>query len=243
LKYSVCIATYNGVAFLEEQLDSILSEFDSSEDKYEIIIVDDFSSDNTVDLIKSYNNKNIKIFLNDRNMGHVKSFERSLKESTGDYIFLSDQDDIWVPGRVKLMVDELSKSNCEILFSGFSYIDKSGVQSTLNGNAYAIPPLNSSFTNILSIILGKADYWGCTALLTKSSLDSILPFDQSVEAHDHWIATVGIVEGKVHSISEATLLHRIHGKNVTSTKNRTLLKKLKTRFIMLKCLFYVVLRS
>lgn len=242
MKISICIATYNGSLFLKEQLDSIFKEMDSFEEDYEVIIVDDFSTDETLELINSYGCENIKLFMNDKNMGHVKSFEKSLESASGDYIFLSDQDDIWVPGRVALMMDALVKSEKDILFSGFSYIDQHGRGLAINGNFCVIPPLNGRFKNILKIFIGKADYWGCTALLTQSSLKQLLPFYKHIEAHDHWIAQVGLLHNKIHSISDVTLLHRIHNNNVTVKNKRSFLKRILTRYVMLKSFFHAFLR-
>ena len=93
---SVCIATYNGEKYLREQLDSILPQLAESD---EVIVSDDGSTDGTIDLITSLNDPRIKIVSNSGRKGYVGNFENALKHTTGDYIFLSDQDDIWYPNK------------------------------------------------------------------------------------------------------------------------------------------------
>ena len=91
-KISVCIATYNGERYIREQLDSILSQLSLDD---EVIISDDGSKDSTIEIISSYLDSRIKVFKNNGKHGYVGNFENALNHSSGDFIFLSDQDDIW----------------------------------------------------------------------------------------------------------------------------------------------------
>ena len=90
---SVCIATYNGEKYIKEQLLSILPQLGK---KDEVIISDDHSTDNTLDIVKGLNDNRIKIVMNNREKGYTSNFENALSYAIGDYIFLSDQDDIWM---------------------------------------------------------------------------------------------------------------------------------------------------
>src|SRR5690606_26359089 len=99
-KISVCMATYNGENHIEEQLESILKQL---KDNDEVIISDDGYSDKTIELIKGFNDPRIKLFLNSfRNI--ILNFEFALSKATGDFIFLSDQDDIWYDNKVIIVV-------------------------------------------------------------------------------------------------------------------------------------------
>lgn len=91
---SVCMATYNGEEYIKEQLESILCQLGEMD---EIIISDDGSTDNTLNIIESYNDSRIKIHINTGKHGFVYNFENALQKAKGEYIFLSDQDDIWLP--------------------------------------------------------------------------------------------------------------------------------------------------
>lgn len=103
---SVCMATYNGQKYIEEQLRSILQQI-SDED--EIIISDDGSKDETLSIISTIDDSRIKIYVNDGTHGFTHNFENALSKSNGDIIFLSDQDDIWTENKVQTVLKELEK--------------------------------------------------------------------------------------------------------------------------------------
>ena len=87
---SVCMATYNGEKYLREQVGSILTQLGEND---ELVVSDDGSTDSTIDILKSYNDPRIKIFINTGRHGVNSNFENALRHADGDYIFLSDQDD------------------------------------------------------------------------------------------------------------------------------------------------------
>ena len=100
---SICIATYNGEKYIHQQLTSILSQINIDD---EVIISDDDSTDNTIEIIKSLNDKRIKIIHG--GFHHFKwHFANALQHSKGEYIFLSDQDDIWVEGKYQACLNKL----------------------------------------------------------------------------------------------------------------------------------------
>ena len=101
MKFSVCIATFNGEKFIKEQLDSILCQLGVDD---EIIISDDSSVDQTISIIESYKDKRIKIFVNQKFSSPIYNFENAIMKSRGDFIFLSDQDDIWQSDKVEKML-------------------------------------------------------------------------------------------------------------------------------------------
>ncbi|MEM7184509.1 MAG: glycosyltransferase, partial [Spirochaetota bacterium] len=102
---SVCIATFNGEKYIHEQLVSILQQLGTND---EIIISDDSSTDNTIKMIHAINDKRIKIYHNNvRNP--IQNFENALRKAQGKYIFLSDQDDIWLETKISITIEHLQK--------------------------------------------------------------------------------------------------------------------------------------
>ena len=124
---SVCIATYNGDKYIEEQILSILNQLS---DKDEIIISDDGSKDKTLKVIDRLDDKRIKVFKNNNRHGVVPNFENALKHASGEYIFFSDQDDIWQSDKVKICIDNLYDSDLVVHNSVVKFQD--GEQSDMD---------------------------------------------------------------------------------------------------------------
>lgn len=106
------MATYNGAQYLREQIDSILNQ---TYPVHELIIQDDKSTDNTVAIANEYANRNsvVKVFVNERNMGLNQNFKSAVMRATGDFIALSDQDDIWFKDKLERQVAAIG--NCDLL--------------------------------------------------------------------------------------------------------------------------------
>src|SRR3989339_465741 len=108
-KISIVIATYNGASYLQEQLDSIAVQ---TLQPYEIIIQDDHSSDKTSAIIRHNMLKlPIKFYENLENLGYIRNFESALAKAEGDYIALCDQDDIWVPQKLELLMEAIGSKS------------------------------------------------------------------------------------------------------------------------------------
>ena len=223
------MATYNGERFIKRQLDSILIQLGLND---EVIIVDDCSSDGTVEIIRQIGDPRIKLFVNEENLREVKTFEKAIELAGGRYIFLSDQDDIWTPGRYRLMQAALKEKEALCVSGNFDTIDPDG-----NHVDYPVEKLRAQDSteynkNILRIFAGKGFYYGCAMAFDSRLKETILPFPKGLECHDLWIAmAANYLKSNVH-LEESVLLHTIHGSNVTDTK-RPLKDKLKSRAVML----------
>lgn len=227
MKISVCLATYNGAKFLRIQLDSILSQLPSED---EVVIVDDASSDSTVDIIKLYRDPRIKLYINEQNRGVNYSFNRAISIAKGEYLFLSDQDDVWPTGRVEAMLAALQQKDVLLLSSNFTAIDTEG--NDFNGYRNCVKSTDSGkyLKNILDIYRGKLNYFGCTMAFRVKLKDIILPFPAYIESHDLWMALAANLAHSNWHLDDITLYHRVHGNNV-SIVERPLLKKLWARVI------------
>lgn len=202
---SVCIATYNGRKYINEQLDSILIQLNKND---EIIISDDGSVDDTIKLIEMYNDSRIKVFRNSfKNLIH--NFEFALKQAKGDYIFLSDQDDVWLPHKVEVCRKYLNSyevvvSNCKVVNGDLQIINESFFE------------LNNSKNGLMSNLL-RNSYLGCCLAFRKEVLIKVLPFPTSIPMHDIWLGFVAEIFFKTKFIEEPLLLYRRHGKNESPT--------------------------
>ena len=115
---SVCIATYNGEKHILKQLKSILPQLGKND---EIVLSDDSSTDNTINIVKNLKDNRIKILTGQKFRSPVLNFENALLNSSGDIIFLSDQDDIWHPQKVEKLCKILFKN--DLVVSDCSFIN------------------------------------------------------------------------------------------------------------------------
>ena len=225
LPISVCMATYNGSKFIKLQLDSILKQLLPGD---ELIIIDDKSKDNTVELIQQYNALSIRLIQNEKNVGHVRSFEKALTLANNSFICFSDQDDEWLENRLDNLYGAINEKDSLLVSSNYN------INNEINTNhkflSLKASDSNKNLKNIINIFLGKAPYYGCTMMIKKELKKIILPIPEFVEAHDLWMAMAANVAGSNYLLDSVTLNYRIHNNNV-SLKKRSLYKKIKTRVI------------
>ncbi|ELC7279248.1 glycosyltransferase [Aeromonas veronii] len=236
---SVCMATYNGERFIKQQICSILEQLGDND---ELIIVDDCSKDSTVSIIESVSDSRIKLNLNSINKGVNRTFEKAISLSSGKYIFLSDQDDIWVENRVKLMLGALNDSKELLVSTNFTLIDVEGAMTALQ-QPYQLTSSSSTtyIRNILNIFLGRISYYGCAMAFKRELVQYILPMPKVIESHDLWIAIVANCLGSNLHMENSLLLHRIHGSNA-SVVSRDFSEKVLSRVIFLINCFNIVSR-
>lgn len=204
---SVCIATYNGEKYIKEQLLSILPQLGK---KDEVIISDDHSTDNTLDIVKGLNDNRIKIVINNREKGYTSNFENALSYAIGDYIFLSDQDDIWMSNKVDYCIAELKEY--DLVVSDAILINSKGEK------------IDDSFfykRNVYYTWLGnifKFGFLGCCMAFKMNVLKKALPFPKKhlYCAHDNWIFLVAQSFYKVKISHEKLIRYRRHTDNTSA---------------------------
>lgn len=232
---SVCIATYNGEKFIGHQIESILEQLSNDD---EVIVVDDCSRDGTTAVISAFNDARIKIFPNDRNRREVFSFGRALELCKGDVVFLADQDDVWLPGRVRIMEDALARSGALLVTTNFESIDEEDRPIPLSYYGVRSETSQRYLQNISDIFVGRMNYFGCAMAMRRELVPVIVPIPAYVESHDLWIAlAANLFRSNVH-LDEKTLLKRRHETNVSGlVSNRSLYMKLRARLVFLQSLF------
>lgn len=239
MNVTVCMATYNGAKYISEQIESILPQLSSND---ELIIVDDCSTDTTVEILKKINDARLRISINDRNRSHVYSFSKAISLASNDIIFMSDQDDIWLEGRVNLMKSALSTSNSLLVSSNSSFVGKNGKEIDFTMDGVKAEDSFKYITNIMDIFAGKTNYYGCAMAFHRKLLDVILPVPAYVESHDLWIAmAANILKSNVH-INAHTLQRRVHDANASIIK-RPLAAKLWSRAVFCISLLELMRRS
>lgn len=229
VRRSVCMATYNGAEFVEAQIASILDELDARD---EVVIVDDGSSDDTPELVRGFQDERIRVEANTTRLGHVRTFERAIELSRGDIVFLADQDDIWVPGRVKKMEDALIASGADAVVGGYQCFTEDC------GTIEVRDPVVVSKTSAPSawgrLFLGRQPYFGSAMAFRRDAVSRLLPFPRFIEAHDHWVATVALAGDGLEALDQVVVMRRLHRRNLTPTRRRSTAQVLKTRALMFR---------
>lgn len=226
---SVCLATYNGASFVAEQIRSILDQLGDDD---EIVVVDDRSADNTLEIVRGFGDPRIRIFPNERNIGVNAAFARAMSLATKDFILLSDQDDVWTPNRKELMLQAFRDPRVDVVAGNYQLIDREGgpLPGSLAPDLRAADS-RSRLPNLTRIFRGRQNYYGCAMALRASARNMILPYPAAMECHDIWIGMVGVVAGSMEHLETPVLLHRVHGNNASIIR-RSLRKKLVSRAIL-----------
>lgn len=224
---SVCIASYNGEKFIEEQIKSILIQLKEED---ELVISDDGSSDNTILLLKSFNDKRIKIYINEAPHGVNSNFENALRHTQGDYIFLADQDDIWIKGKVEACLEALKEVDC--VTHDAIVVDE--YMQTIAESFFKIRNSGHGFWKNIY----KNTYVGCCMAFKRDMMDVILPIPKtSAYYHDNWIGLLSDLKFKSCFITFKGVLFRRHVNNASPTgenSNKSRFNQLKNRLILIK---------
>jgi glycosyltransferase involved in cell wall biosynthesis len=204
---SIALCTYNGADNLEAQLDTLVNQ---TYEIKEIIIVDDCSSDSTLQIIERYqrNFPFVKVFKNEFNLGYIKNFERAISFCSGEYIALADQDDIWHLDKIKLMVDNIGQH--ALIYHDSQFVDERGnllpkklseVLKMYEGNQ----PHFFIFNNCIS---------GHSLLFNRRLLKDVIPFDKRY-FHDKYISLIASERGGIKYLDYPLVRYRQHAGSIT----------------------------
>ena len=233
---SVCMAAYNGSAYIGEQIASILDQLHEGD---ELIVIDDRSTDDTADVVGAIGDERIRLIRSEENRGYVRTFERAIGLARGETVFLSDQDDVWLPGRVDRMLDALR--DVELVVSNFGSFG--GELTAVQSRRLRAADSTRWRRNVLWIWVGTRPYYGCCMAFRAEARQRILPFPAYLtETHDQWLGYVANADRSVRHLEEDTILRRIHGANSSET-HRGLATILRARMMTGRAILEAYRRS
>ena len=214
------MATYNGEKYIKEQIDSILKNMSDSD---ELIISDDGSKDSTLEIISEYNDKRIKV-IEGPHKGVKQNFANAIENANGQYIFLSDQDDIWMKNKIELILKEFENNEASVVIHDAEVIDEN-----LKVTIPSFFEYRNSGKGILKNIY-KNTYIGCCMAFKSEIKEFILPIPNNIEMHDQWIGILGESKGKGSIfLNEKLIQYRRHSNNVSQMKHYGIIKMIKNR--------------
>ena len=205
---SVCMAAFNGGKYIEAQLRSILA----SPRVDEVVISDDGSTDATLARIAAIGDARVRVVPGPR-AGLIRNFENALTHARGDVIFLSDQDDVWLPGKVNVVMQALAQA--ELVVTDCSVVD-----SELNVQEQSFFRVRHSGPGFAKNLL-RNTYLGCCMAFRREVLARALPFPEFIPMHDWWIGLVAERTANVAFVDTPLLLYRRHGANASPTSERS----------------------
>lgn len=229
IRVSVAMATYNGEKYIKEQLDSIIINLKEED---EIVISDDGSTDNTVNIIQSYHDSRIKLFDGPKS-GVISNFENAISKCSGEYIFLADQDDIWDPKKVDIILNNFLEDPDLILQVHDNVMVDSNLKPICNSFFEFRKVKNGFWANII-----KNSFIGCCMAFRSKLISDILPIPKDMPMHDQWIGLIALRKGKVAFIKDSLLSYRRHGDNVSEFRKNSIFKMFWNRVLILKNVFF-----
>jgi glycosyltransferase involved in cell wall biosynthesis len=215
---SIVLATYNGEQYLRQQIDSILGQTCTD---FELIAVDDASSDATLSILEEYagRDRRVRVCPAQRNLGVVANFERGLRLAQGEFIALSDQDDIFRQDKLENLRESLqAHPACDLAVSDLSLIDETGRE--LAPSMWQYQKLKPQSGKPFRRLLYSNFATGCAMMFRRRLLEFALPFPPGCIVHDWWLAVVAASArgGGICLVNQPLTAYRQHGSNVIGAK-------------------------
>lgn len=229
---SVALATYNGEAFLREQLESILPQLSGDD---ELVISDDGSTDQTLAILNSFHHPALRKLPPQHFRSPVKNFAYVLQHCQGEIIFLADQDDVWHPEKIKVMKQALVDSDLVVCDSRLINTEGTEVNPSFFRLTHAGPGL---FKNIF-----QNSFVGCCMAFRREILERALPFPAIGVLHDQWIGLIAEKSFRVKFLPQILVDYRRHDGNYSTTGSRSRKSIGKKLFLRLRIAWCILTRS
>lgn len=225
MKVSVVMATYNGEKYLEQQIQSILTQTLKPD---EIIVCDDVSTDGTIAILKKYQQQGqLTYVVNDHRLGFIDNFKKAVALAADtNYVSLSDQDDEWLPDKLERSVALLQKiDNSKIpclVYTDLMWIDQD--QKILNSSFLNVVGQDKYQHNLQTLLFGNL-VTGCTTLMNPALKRLFAEIPNDIYFHDAWMALMAFTFGRAECVKLPLVKYRKHENNVSisadaKTRNR-----------------------
>lgn len=222
---SIAMAIYNGEKFLHEQLTSIINQSISD---WELIICDDCSSDSSIDIVKHYSemDSRIKIYCNEKNLGFKENFAKAISLCSGEYIALSDQDDIWEKDHLKTLLMNIADysgiTGNALIMNGNSIITTEKLSDRERYYVYG-----NNGDKLVRVLFYGNPFQGASSLYRKDLFRIALPIPDEVVYHDAWFSAVACCLNGLNYTPEVVTNYRLYGGNASGTHNWGIIKQFK----------------
>lgn len=221
-KISVVMATYNGGAYVQQQVESILAQHLPPD---ELIVCDDLSTDDTITILKQYEQKGLlRLVVNEQRLGIIRNFQKAAGLCKPDnYIAFSDQDDVWLTEKLKENAASLKSiddgETPALTFSDVSLVNNQLVVT--QPSFWKVLNITPARESISTLLFGNI-ITGCTVMINPAmrALFCAMPADNRVAMHDAWLGLIAFTFGRYKFIEKPLVLYRQHGANATYETNQ-----------------------
>lgn len=222
---SIAMTSYNGEKYISSQLDSIIGQ---TVKDFELFVCDDCSQDNTYSILKGYEKKDSRIhaFQNISNLGFAKNFEHAIQLCKGDYVALCDQDDIWRPNHLEILLNGIKNKDASV--GNSQIMDGTGTlkENLLSdGDGYFVDGNDND--KMFRVLFYGNPFQGTSAMYTRELLEKALPIPAGVEYHDAWFAVCALASKGINYTFETITNYRIHGNNASGNHKTSFIDRLK----------------
>lgn len=223
-RVSVALCTYNGAPFIAAQLESILRQTRPPD---EVIVCDDGSADETLSIvgkIAARHPSRVRVVQNPRRLGVIKNFESAIAQATGEIIFLSDQDDVWLKDRIaRMLIPFAASSETTLVYCDARLVDQDlrplGPSVFEARDEMRLATRHAARDVIRGVDLGVL---GSMMAMRATLRPFVLPIEEVWGAHDHWIIFIAHALAGVRAVDETLMYYRRHERNVRERYSRTL---------------------
>ncbi|MBN2615549.1 MAG: glycosyltransferase family 2 protein [Bacteroidales bacterium] len=231
MKVDILLSTFNGANYLTELLQSLRSQ---TYPDWKLIVRDDGSTDNTLDILKAFGEKERVTLLKDGiRLGPKKSFELLLEKSTADYMLFCDQDDVWLPEKIQHTLEKMQKMEQQfpeqpmLVFSDLVVSDEA--LNEIHPSLWNYTKVNPENIHNIYKLLVNNPVVGCTTMINRQAKHVVLPIPDEAVMHDWWVALKVSSKGKAVFLREPTIRYRLHTENnlgVSAADSRFYLKRM-----------------
>ena len=231
LRISVAMASYNGEKYIKDQITSILDNLD---EYAELVISDDGSTDETVAIIKEIAQVDERVkLISGPGKGIKKNFEHAIAHCMGDYIFLSDQDDIWAKNKVKVVMQIFEEKQCSLVMHDAVVVNENHTEEIMPSFFGYRGSKTGAVANLV-----KNSYMGCCMAFKSELKEWILPIPDEIQMHDQWIGILNDLKGNGSClVKEKLLFYRRHEENNSDFSRNTVPVMIKNRLIFVNALW------
>ena len=222
-RISVAMISYEGAKFIEEQLDTILATLGAED---EVVVSDDGSTDGTREILASYQQQDARVRMIDGPKSGVKAnVENALRACEGAYIFLADQDDIWIPEKVEKVMAAFERDGVGLVVHD-AIVTDGACREVILESFYSLKGSGAGvFKNIW-----RNTYIGCCMAFKRELLDEVLPIPNYIEMHDQWIGVINDqLKRGTSFIPDKLIKYRRHGNNASGMSHYGIVRMIRNR--------------